>query len=288
MPTNNPTHRAAPRRGLLLLACTLATLSSASGVVLAQGGGLVAPTPPEVTAVNCVTNCINTTTGVPGSKIRVSGTGLEMTRIVSLPKADGTRAKDKAPVIKANGYVLAVVMPGAVTGTVRLGDRDGRVYENPDIIFTVGTQAELRKAQSSYIFPIRGRHNYGNSGARFGAGRRGHSHQGQDVMAACGTKLVAAHSGTVQTRAYHSAAGNYVVIDGANDSKDFAYMHLRAPARVKKGQRVTTGQQIGKVGDTGSAHGCHLHFEIWTKPGWYEGGHPVDPLKTLKYWDSYS
>ena len=32
------------------------------------------------------------------------------------------------------------------------------------------------------------------------------------------------------------------------------------------------------LGDTGSASACHLHFEVWTEPGWYNGGSPVDPV----------
>ena len=63
-------------------------------------------------------------------------------------------------------------------------------------------------------------------------------------------------------------------------------MHMREPARVTAGQSVTTGQSIGRVGDTGDAEGCHLHFELWTAPGWYSGGHPIDPLPTLKKWDA--
>ena len=136
-------------------------------------------------------------------------------------------------------------------------------------------------------FPIRGRHDYGSEGSRFGAARSGHSHQGQDVFAACGTKLQAARGGKVQYSGYHSSAGNYVVIDGKQSGRDYAYMHLdRNEART--GERVHTGELIGTVGDSGNASGCHLHFEIWTDPGWYEGGHAIDPLKFLRHWDRYS
>ena len=58
--------------------------------------------------------------------------------------------------------------------------------------------------------------------------------------------------------------------------------------RLKTGEPVRTGQPIGIVGDTGDATACHLHFELWGAPGWYEGGSPVDPLPFLKKWDAYS
>jgi murein DD-endopeptidase MepM/ murein hydrolase activator NlpD len=65
-------------------------------------------------------------------------------------------------------------------------------------------------------------------------------------------------------------------------------MHLRDAALVDKGARVHTGQLIGYVGDTGRASGCHLHFELWSGPGWYTGGSPFDPLPLLKAWDKHS
>jgi murein DD-endopeptidase MepM/ murein hydrolase activator NlpD len=42
------------------------------------------------------------------------------------------------------------------------------------------------------------------------------------------------------------------------------------------------------VGDTGNASGCHLHFELWSAPGWYAGGEPFDPLPRLQRWDAQS
>ena len=65
-------------------------------------------------------------------------------------------------------------------------------------------------------------------------------------------------------------------------------MHLRSAALVDAGERARTGQPIGYVGDPGRASGCHLHFEIWTGPGWYGGGSPFDPLPSLLEWDRTS
>lgn len=137
---------------------------------------------------------------------------------------------------------------------------------------------------ASAVFPVRGKHDYGQDGARFGAGRGGRAHEGQDVMARCGTPVVAARGGVVRQSTYHGAAGNYVVIDDPLTGESHAYMHFRDPALVRRGDRVATGQQIGVVGSTGSSTACHLHFELWTAPGWYRGGRPVDPLPTLKRW----
>jgi murein DD-endopeptidase MepM/ murein hydrolase activator NlpD len=136
-----------------------------------------------------------------------------------------------------------------------------------------------------HMFPVRGAHTFGDG---FGAARSGHTHEGVDIMAACGTPLVAARGGVVKYKGTHPAAGNYLVIDGAGTGVDNAYMHLRAPSPLSKGDKVLTGQPIGFVGRTGDATACHLHFEEWSAPGWYTGGHAVDPMADLKAWDTLS
>ena len=138
-------------------------------------------------------------------------------------------------------------------------------------------------------FPVPGRHSYGSGGSRFGAPRPGRIHQGQDLGAACGEKMYVASGGVVTTKAYQAdGAGYYVVIKGSATGQSYVYMHLRKASWVTEGQTVFTGQQLGKVGDTGFATGCNLHFERWTPPGWYEGGKAFDPLPDLRLWDAYS
>ena len=137
-------------------------------------------------------------------------------------------------------------------------------------------------------FPIPGPHDYGGASARFGAGRSGHSHQGQDVFAACGEPLLSAQAGNVKASGYQgSGAGHYVVVTGV-DGIDYVYMHLLAASWAGVGAYVYAGTQIGNVGQSGNASGCHLHFELWIAPGWYSGGVPQDPLPSLLHWDSYS
>jgi murein DD-endopeptidase MepM/ murein hydrolase activator NlpD len=190
---------------------------------------------------------------------------------------DGTVAEGRpAP----NGRYTFRILPQAGGPMARPARRRAASSEAPPVT--------LSFAMYGYAFPVLGAHDFGSSGAHFGAGRTGHSHQGQDVMAKCGVPLVAARGGTVRYSGYQASAGNYLVIDGKGTGYDTAYMHLLEPSPLQEGMVVRTGQPIGLVGETGNAAGCHLHFELWTAPGWYEGGSPVDPLPYLKAWDRYS
>jgi len=65
-------------------------------------------------------------------------------------------------------------------------------------------------------------------------------------------------------------------------------MHLESRSTLTVGSRVEAGGTVGYVGDSGRADGCHLHFEIWTAPGWYSGGSARDPRRTLAAWAAAS
>ena len=196
------------------------------------------------------------------------------------------------PVALVGGAVSSVTWDGTVAGAAQpIGRYEFRVFSQPAAAQAAQAPVPLATGAFDLVdhkFPVRGMHTYGTGIAAFGAARDGHSHQGQDIFAACGTPLVAARGGVVKLNQHEGRAGNYLVIDGAGTDVDYAYMHMAAPSPLKKGAKVTTGQVIGAVGDTGVARGCHLHFEMWSGPGWYTGGQPFDPLSALKLWDSYS
>ena len=142
------------------------------------------------------------------------------------------------------------------------------------------------RATSDHAFPVAGPYSLGGEDSRFGAARRGHTHQGQDISAPEGTPVVAPWAGTVEAVKYQAGgAGHYVVLDGDGEDRDYVFMHLRqGSVLVTKGAPVAKGQQLAEVGNTGSSSGAHLHFEIWIDGGWYTGGRPTDPLPFLQAW----
>ena len=205
------------------------------------------------------------------------GRDLEVDGVFGRGTERRVRGYERAEELRVDGRVS----PAQARGILRRAERRR----------TQGTPAPEENTDGSasggaHVFPIRGEHDLGRSETNnFGGGR---NHQGQDMFAACGTPLVAAQGGTVKFVGSQSRAGNYVVISGESSTWDYAYMHLGESPLVEKGQRVSTGQPIGAVGDSGNASGCQLHFELWNAPGWYEGGAPFDPLPQLREWDAAS
>ena len=86
--------------------------------------------------------------------------------------------------------------------------------------------------------------------------------------------IYACFDGTITVNSYASDAGYYVAI--RHDNGDISrYLHLKEKSWVKLGQRVSKGEHIGYMGDTGNARGNHLHFDL-TKNG--SRVNPIDYL----------
>jgi len=103
--------------------------------------------------------------------------------------------------------------------------------------------------------------------------RRVRHHDGTDLAAPSGTKVMATAKGTVTFSAYDQYLGNLVTIDHGN-GLETRYAHL-SKRTATVGELVDRGTLIGHVGSTGRSTGAHLHYEVWLN------GKPVDGEKYL-------
>ena len=85
-------------------------------------------------------------------------------------------------------------------------------------------------------------------------------HTGLDIAAKQGTDIVSFAAGKVIEAGKNSTYGNYLLIEHKNGIRSF-YGH-NSKLLVKKGQKVSLGQKIARVGSTGMSTGPHLHFEV--------------------------
>ncbi len=85
-------------------------------------------------------------------------------------------------------------------------------------------------------------------------------HNGIDLAAPAGSKILAAYNGTVVAADYNSSMGNYIMINHGGGLYTI-YMHCSA-LYVSKGTDVTAGTKIAAVGSTGRSTGNHLHFGV--------------------------
>ena len=129
-------------------------------------------------------------------------------------------------------------------------------------------------------------------------------HDGVDMASFCGARVGAAHDGVVlaagrhfdeqigwlgdlQPYFHHLDARHMwndlpivVVIDDGNGYRSI-YAHFR-DVKVRVGQHVTAGQQIGREGATGHASGCHVHYGLFSPFETKQFGVRADILKHLK------
>ena len=104
---------------------------------------------------------------------------------------------------------------------------------------------------------------------------KSHFHTGVDLMSESGDdKVYAVKPGVVVMSELHSQYGNTVVVRHSNGVESL-YAHM-AQLLVKVGDKVTTDNVLGYIGNTGFSTGKHLHFEILV------GGYPVNPQKVIR------
>ncbi|NEC47813.1 M23 family metallopeptidase [Actinospica acidiphila] len=110
---------------------------------------------------------------------------------------------------------------------------------------------------------------FGQAGAYWSSGY----HTGLDFAAPTGTLIKAVHTGTITSAGWDGSYG-YKTVLTLDDGTEVWYAH-QSSINVSVGQKVATGDVIGRVGATGNVTGAHLHLEVHTGSG------GVDPAAWL-------
>ena len=97
------------------------------------------------------------------------------------------------------------------------------------------------------------------------------AHKGTDYAAPHGTPIMSTAAGVVEMSGYTAGNGNFVKVRH-NKTYSTQYLHM-SKILVRRGQRVSQGQVIGKVGSTGLATGPHVCYRFW------KNGVQVDALR---------
>ena len=161
------------------------------------------------------------------------------------------------------------------------------------LFFAAGAAAYPAKSVPKLVFPIVGSVTYSDD---FGAPRAGGAHQGNDILADRKAPAIAVESGKVKFWTTSAAAGCMLYLYG-DSGTTYLYIHLNndltmkndnrgacvagvsyAPG-LKDGARVSAGQLVGYVGDSGDANGIHPHLHFEVHPN--DGG-AVDPYPYLR------
>ena len=104
--------------------------------------------------------------------------------------------------------------------------------------------------------------------------RWGRLHAGTDFAASHGTPIYATADGVVTHATWLSGYGRLIKIQH-EFGIETRFAHL-SRIRVQVGERVSKGQRIGDMGNTGRSTGTHLHYEVRV------GGKPVNPMNFIK------
>jgi len=97
------------------------------------------------------------------------------------------------------------------------------------------------------------------------------AHKGTDYAAPQGTPITTTAAGVVEQTGYTTGNGNFVKVKH-NGTYSTQYLHM-SKILVRRGQHVTQGQIIGRVGSTGLATGPHVCYRFW------KNGVQVDALR---------
>ncbi len=169
-------------------------------------------------------------------------------------------------ILYRNGDIenLVITKKEEIAPTVnKIVARGTKAYVNSGVYINTGTEEWYWPTISPYVITSRygyrwGKHHNGIdiSGTGFGS----------PIYSSTDGTVIATYSGCPNRGYYGSSCGNswgnYIRIQTDDGSFTVIYAHIMSDIKVRVGQHVVRGEQIGLMGDSGSSTGTHLHFGI--------------------------
>lgn len=132
--------------------------------------------------------------------------------------------------------------------------------EQQQVKEALATDSPSKLWQPGFVEPVNGKRTGIFGSVRIMNGQARNPHNGEDISAPLGTDVLATNDGIVRLTVEHFFSGKGVFLDHGLGFYSM-YFHL-SEVLVKDGDRVKTGQIVGKVGATGRATGPHLHWGV--------------------------
>ncbi|MHA7305266.1 M23 family metallopeptidase [Arthrobacter sp. TMN-49] len=202
-----------------------------------------------------------------GQKMGVAMAATGLVLAVTLPSTQAIDQHQVAPEFAATAQAQAVVTASADIPIT---------FESPEFGSALNPDGQLKqtlKVNASNVAPAASKGTLSAPleslvpSSPFGGrvspitGQVDEQHTGQDFAIQCGNQVFAAAGGVVTFSGWHDfGGGNRVVVDHGNGLST-SYNHM-SENKVKVGQKLERGDQVGLSGTTGASTGCHLHFEV--------------------------
>jgi murein DD-endopeptidase MepM/ murein hydrolase activator NlpD len=159
-----------------------------------------------------------------------------------------------------------LLIPGARGEAIKVPKATPRTDSRPGQTRT--TRPPSRYTGGAFAWPVSG--GYISQYFHYG-------HYALDIAADYGTSIRSGASGTVIFAGWRDNCGGYQVWIAHGSGLYTTYSHMSS-VTVGRGQSVSRGQQVGRIGTSGCVTGPHLHFEVWRGYPWQGGSNRVNPL----------
>ncbi|MYW63757.1 peptidoglycan DD-metalloendopeptidase family protein [Streptomyces sp. SID8379] len=298
-------HRVARQRGGLARSSTVLGVGviaavGAGGIATAQGGKpAVHISMPDLPGLSSVKDSLPEATSLPGVGALISDdSGSDTATASAAPLTTvGNGTSDAGEALRTRILAQAETQQDAADASAQQAAQDAAAKKAAEEAAAKQDAAEKKEAAAkkkaeeeakkkaeaerlaelakSYKLPVASytvTGTFGQPGAMWSSGY----HTGLDFAASTGTPIYAIHSGTV-TEAGWAGAYGYRTIITLDDGTELWFCH-QSSLNVSAGQKVSTGDVIGRVGATGNVTGPHLHLEV--HPGGDATG--IDPAAWLR------